>query len=60
MDLIFLIPRSQSQTGRRKENRFKTWSRQYVKVLEVIDEYRQYCNEPVMEIDLDELFDPRE
>jgi hypothetical protein len=52
--------KSQSQADRKKENRFKTWPRQHVKVPEVIDEYKRYCKEPVMEKDPDESFDPRE
>lgn len=52
--------KSQSQADGKKENRFKTWSRQHVKVPEVIDEYKRYCKEPVMEKDPDESFDPRE
>ncbi|OAQ57382.1 hypothetical protein VFPPC_12483 [Pochonia chlamydosporia 170] len=55
------VPRSQShQNDRKKENRFKTWSRQHTKVPEVIDEYKRYCKEPVMEMDPDEVFDPLE
>ena len=52
--------RSQSQPEGKTENRFKTWARQHAKVPEVIDEYERYCREPVMEMDLDEIFDPRE
>jgi hypothetical protein len=52
--------RSQSQPEGKTENRFKTWARQHVKVPEVIDEYERYCREAVMEMDLDEIFDPRE
>lgn len=60
MDPIFPTPRSQIQTNGGKENRFKTWSRQHIKVPEVFDEYKRYCKDPVVEMDLDELFDPRE
>ena len=57
---ILPIPRSESRTIRGKENRFKTWSRQHVKVPEVIYEYKRYCGDPVIEMDPDEPFDPRE
>jgi hypothetical protein len=60
VDPIFPTPRSQSHTDGRKENRFKTWSRQHIKLPEVIDEYKRYCKEPVIEMDSDEPFDPRE
>jgi hypothetical protein len=54
-----LVPRAQSyQNDGKKENRFKAWSRQHIKVPEVMDEYERYCKEPVMEMDLDEVFDP--
>jgi hypothetical protein len=60
VDPVPLTPRSQGQTDRKKENRFKTWSRQHVKVPEVINEYKRYYKEPVMEINPDKPFDPRE
>ena len=52
--------RLQSQLERKKENRFKAQARQHVKIPEVIDEYERYRRDPVMEMDLDEIFDPRE
>ncbi|CEJ83197.1 hypothetical protein VHEMI03217 [[Torrubiella] hemipterigena] len=52
-------PQSQ-QSEKKKENRFKSWSRQHIKVPEVIDEYKRYYKEPVMEMDPDEVFNPIE
>lgn len=52
--------RSQFQPEGEKGNRFKTWARQHVKVPEIIDEYERYYRELEMEMDLNEIFDPRE